>query len=153
MIALGLIYDVASERLRNIPMPHVPKPPLYDGRLSKGGDGFVWMSEMLLRDLEWWEAAKLKSAETVNQWTDQNKKSAATLAKWIEWRRVFPNEIWSGKRGEARATAALPSREPKLQSWKEWPTGKGGKTSSASEKQKDNQRSEPPEEEDEGYGF
>lgn len=127
-------------------MPHVPKPPLYDGRLGKGSEGFVWMSEMTLRDLEWWEAAKRKSADTENQWTERNRKKAATLAKWIEWRRLFPNECWSGKRGDERATAAPPSRDPKVQSWSDQPR----KADQPSTKKTDTQAEH---EEEESYGF
>lgn len=147
MIALGLIYDVASQRLKDLPMPHVPKPPLFDGRLGKGREGFVWMSEMLLRDLQWWEATKRRSAENGGEWAEKDLKTANTLAKWIEWRALFPSEIWSGKRGEERVTAAPPSREPKLQSWGTRAGKPAGNTKTR------NQPAGPPDEEDEGYGF
>lgn len=139
MIALGLIYDVASSRLRDMPMPTVVRPPKYDGRVGRGEKGFTWMSEMLLRDLEWWEKAKRENAGKGDQYADRNLKAANALAKWIEWRRVFPNETWSGIRGEDRANAAPPSREPALHDWKT----SGGK-------QQTNGRGE---EEEPEYGF
>lgn len=117
-IALELIYDMARTKLVNVPRPEVPKPPLYDGRLSKGNEkGFVWMSEMALSDLEWWATAKEKSAAEGGRYAEQNAKSAATLRKWIAWRMLFPFEPWSGKRGEDRVTAAMPSRSPELHAW------------------------------------
>ncbi|HEY3496829.1 MAG TPA: hypothetical protein VGK73_19155 [Polyangiaceae bacterium] len=147
MIALGLIYDVASSRLREMPMPPVPKPPRYDGRLGRGNDGFTWMSEMTLRDLEWWENAKRTSAAAGGQYADRDAKTAATLGKWVEWRRLFPETIWSGTRGEDRATALPPQRDPPKHSWKD------------SNKKKSNDKPAPdPDsdgrgEEEESYGF
>ena len=130
MIALGLIYDVASSRLRDLPMPEVPKPPLYDGRLGRQG-GFVWMSEMQLRDLEWWHSKKQGSAEGGGQYAEKDGKTAATLAKWIAWRRLYPEAAWSGKRGDERATGRPPSGSPVLNQWPERGEGKGPKKPSS----------------------
>lgn len=121
MIALGLVWDVASSRLRDLPMPHVPRSPLFDGRLSKSGDkgerGFIWMSEMTLRDLEWWEQRKRQSGDSDSQYAERDRKTADTLARWVEWRRIAPLEPWSGKRGDTRVTAASPTREPRIHAW------------------------------------
>ena len=115
-LALGVIWDVASQRLRDMPAPEVPRPPRYDGRLGRRG-GYVWMSELTLESLTWWHQKKAESAAARTEWSDKDGKTAATLAKWIEWRAISPNEVWSGTRGEDRATAAPPSREPKLNAW------------------------------------
>lgn len=142
-IALGLIYDV-STHVRNMPMPEVPRPPRYDGRLSKKG-GYVWMSEMTLESLIWWHTKKAESAEAGTEFSERDGKVANTLAKWIEWRSVSPAEVWSGTRGEDRATAAAPSREPELQAW-----NNGGKSS---DKGKSNgSSSKGTETKGEGYG-
>lgn len=148
-IALGVIYDIArTQRLVDMPMPEVPKPPLYDGRLSRGERGFVWMSEMTLCDLRWWRDAKQKSADDPQRATyaDRARKAVATLDKWIAWRADFPTELWSGKRGDDRATGAAPSRDARINSWSE----NGSKKKSAP---KDNKQESPPEEDDGGYGF
>jgi len=116
IIALGLIYDVASARLRDMPAPPVPRPPKYDGRLGRSG-GFWWMSEMDLNSLEFWEKKNREGAESGSRYAERNAKAAANLAKWVEWRRLFPSECWSGTRGEERATARPPSREPPLNDW------------------------------------
>lgn len=138
-IALGLIYDMARAKLEPMPMPRVPQPPRYDGRIGKTG-GFVWMSEMDLSSLEWWLAKKTESSLQDNQYAERNGKTADTLAKWVEWRKLFPNERWNGTRGDQRVTAEPPSREPKLQEW--------------SDTKKPVQRgSSPPPTEDDDYRF
>jgi hypothetical protein len=115
-IALGIIYDIArTPKLVDMPRPDVPKPPLYDTKLSKGGGGFVWMSEMALADLEWWRNTKQKSADGNGDYADRDRKSVATLEKWIAWRVCFPSDTWSGKRGEDRVSGAPPSRNPTVQ--------------------------------------
>lgn len=116
IVALGLVYDMAASKLGPMPVPEYAKPPRYDGRLGKKG-GFVWMSEMTLDDLTWWEAKKREGAAAGNQYSEKNGKSADTLAKWIAWRRIEPNAIWSGTRGDDRATAAPPSRDPAVNPW------------------------------------
>jgi hypothetical protein len=115
-IALGLIYDMARAKLEPLPRLDVPKPPLYDGRLSKGG-GFMWMSEMVLADLEWWARAKKKSAESGGTYADKDRKTFETLTKWIAWRTLYPSDTWSGKRGDERVSAAPPSGNPRINEW------------------------------------
>lgn len=152
MIALGLVWDVASSRLRDLPMPHVPRSPLFDGRLSKSGEngerGFVWLSEMDLRSLEWWEQRKRQSGESGSQYAERDRKTADTLAKWIEWRRIAPHETWSGKRNDTRVTAAPPSREPRIHAWgprtEKSATGATGRGTSAPA---------PSDDDDSSYGF
>lgn len=116
IVALGLVYDMAAAKLSPMPLPEYAKPPRYDGRLSKKG-GFVWMSEMTLDDLTWWEAKKRESSAAGTQYSEKDGKSADTLAKWIAWRRIEPTAIWSGTRGDDRATAAPPSRDPVVHKW------------------------------------
>jgi hypothetical protein len=138
-IALGLIYDLARAKLEPMPMPRVPLPPKFDGRLGKTG-GFIWMSEMDLGSLEWWLGKKTASSLEDNQYAERNAKTADTLAKWVEWRKLFPDARWNGTRGDQRVTAEAPSREPKLQEW--------------SDKKKPVQReSAPPPAEDDDYRF
>lgn len=128
MIALGLIYDVASARLRDMPRPQVPRPPKYDDRFTRQRGSFCWCSEMTLDDLVWWRGKKAESAASGGDFAERDGKWVAKLDKWIEWRRLFPNEVWSGTRGEDRATAKPPSREPELHPWGErGATGTKGK--------------------------
>jgi hypothetical protein len=133
MIALGLIWDMARPKLEPMPRPQVPSAPRYDGRLSRGTMGFLWMSEMDLGSLEWWERKKRESAEGGGQYADRDKKGAAVLQAWIAWRKLFPHEVWSGTRGEDRVTAAPPSREPVV---RPWPKRDGGPGAGNNQKKK-----------------
>jgi len=150
-IALGLIYDMARAKLEPMPRPAVPMAPKFDGRLPRKG-GFFWLSEMLLQDLEWWHSKKQESAASGGEWAEKDGKLAATLAKWIEWRKLFPSERWRGKRGDDWATAEAPSREPQLRQWdpKGSPKGNGAKAPQGSSRRGPER---PPEDEGDGYGF
>lgn len=127
-MALGIVYDMAEPKLRDMSRPRPPLPPKYDGRLGRSG-GFWWMSEMDLNSLEFWESKNREGADAGGRYAEANSKAAANLAKWIEWRRLFPNECWSGTRGDDRATGAPPSREPTL---RKWPAKKGGQSNQSS---------------------
>ncbi len=120
-LALGVIYDAMPKRLGEMKAPEIPRPPKYDGRLSRGQKGYCWMSEMLLEDLQWWHGKKLESADGGGQYADKDRKTADTLAKWIVWRSLFPSDVWSGTRGDDRATGKPPSREPAMHQWESRP--------------------------------
>lgn len=113
-IALELIYDMARAKLEPLTRPDVPRAPLFDGMLFRGNKGFTWMSEMTIRDLEWWEKKKLESAESGSQYAERDAKTARALAGFLIWRRLFPNDRWSGKRGDERVTAQAPTDKPTL---------------------------------------
>jgi hypothetical protein len=116
-LALGVIWDaIGAGRFEMLPIVQVPRPPKYDGRLTRKG-GFWWLSEMDLNSLQFWCAKKKEGAASGSQWAEKDGKLAATMSKWIEWRTLFPNDVWSGVRGDDRATAAAPSREPALRQW------------------------------------
>jgi hypothetical protein len=117
---MGLVFDVIGSKLEAVPAPTVPLPPKYDARLSKKG-GFVWMSEMLLADLEWWHARKEESANGGGKYAEKDAKTVTSLAKWIAWRKACPSDVWSGTRNDATETAAAPSRSPALHSWDDAP--------------------------------
>ncbi len=125
-IALGLIWDVASARLKDMPCPAVPRPPKFDGRLRREG-GFVWYSELDFDSLEFWWKKNLESAASGGEWAEKNGKTAASLEKWVAWRRHFPHDQWRGTRGDEKAVAALPSREPRVNQWEEKKNGAAGK--------------------------
>jgi len=115
-LALGVIWDALGPQLASVSAPPIPRAPKYDGRLFKKG-GFCWLSELDLNSLEWWQNKKRESAAGGGQYADRDAKDVSLYEKWIEWRRLFPSEVWSGTRGEDRATAAPPSREPRLHQW------------------------------------
>ena len=120
-VALGVLYDAMPKRLGELPAPELPRSPKYDGRIPKGEKSFVWMSEMDLPSLVWWEKKKTEAAEKGDRFAEQNRKGAITLAKWIEWRRCFPRSPWEGTRGEERVTAQPPSKNPEQHPWQDKP--------------------------------
>jgi hypothetical protein len=152
-IALGLVYDMAKAKLEPMRCPDVPRPPKYDGRITRKGGEYSWLSEMLLKDLEWWFEARRKSASEGGQYAEQNAKQAKAIEQWILWRKLFPDTRWNGIRGEDRVTAALPSPEPTLHKWNG--SGGGGRAGGTGSKSKGgSQRNAPtPPPEDEGGSF
>jgi hypothetical protein len=130
IIALGLVYDMAQAKLEPMPRPHIDRSPKYDDRFPKKKGFYVWVSEMTLDDLQWWRAKKAESAASGGEWAEKDAKWVAKLDKWIAWRRLFPSDVWSGTRGEDRATAAPPSREPRLNAWDSSPKKPGSRDSS-----------------------
>jgi hypothetical protein len=145
-IALGLIYDVASAKLREMPVPPIPRPPKYDDRFPKKKGFFVWCSELDLNSLEWWRGKKAESVASGSEWAEKDEKWVAKLDKWIEWRRLFPYEPWSGTRGEDRASAAPPSREPALHPWGDRPASGGQRQQSKPQTSPENDGRESDEE-------
>ena len=146
-IALGLIWDVASSRLRDIEAPRVPLPPKFDGRLRRSG-GFVWYSELDLDSLEYWQKKNAASAEQGGQYADANQKAADALARWVEWRTLYPEQRWNGTRGNERVTALPPSRDPPLRQWDD--SKKNDKPKGGTQR---GPAPPPADEEEDSYGF
>lgn len=133
-VRLDVLYEALRDRLAPMPAPGVnasstsvsasapatqwepARPPRYDAKLGRKG-GYVFMSEMLLHDLEWWLAKKREGAESGGQYAENDRKTAAELERWVAWRTQCPGEAWTGVRGEARVTAAVPARDPELHAW------------------------------------
>lgn len=115
--ALGVIYDLLARDLAHTEAPRVARSPKYDDRYPKKKGLFCWVSEMTLDDMTFWRGKKAESAASGGEWAEKDAKWVTKFDKWIEWRRLFPNEVWSGTRGESRATAAPPSRDPALHPW------------------------------------
>lgn len=122
-IALAALYEVNTATLAHMTKPAVPRPPKYDDRFSRKKGHYCWMSEMTLDDLTWWRGKKAEGAAGGGQYAEADGKAVAKLDKWIEWRRVFPSELWSGTRGDDRATGKPPSRDAELHPWGERSNG------------------------------
>jgi hypothetical protein len=129
-VALGLLFDLYEEQLANEPRPRPPFPPKYDGKLTKSG-GFIWMSECDLGSLEWWLSKKIESANGDGDFAEKDAKLVPILEKWIAWRRAYPYEQWSGTRGDDRAIATFPCKNPKLRQWEPRKDGAGKPTTGA----------------------
>lgn len=117
LVALGVLYDIAEAKLSATEAPPVPRPPKYDGRLSKKG-GYVWLSEMTPSDLAWWREKKRESAEGGGQYAEKDAKTLKAIDAFLAWRTAFPYETWSGIRGEDRVNARPPSRDPAVHEWR-----------------------------------
>jgi hypothetical protein len=115
-LALGAIYD-AIPSLASAQAPQLPRAQKYDTRLTRKGGTYCWLSEMSLESLVYWEKLKRTSAESGGEFAEKDRKLATTLAYWVTWRQVFPNDRWHGKRGEESVTADPPSRDPALYEW------------------------------------
>ena len=144
-IALGIVYDLLQREIEGMPKPFVPRPPKFDGKLTRQG-GFWWMSEMDLNSLVYWQGKKRESAQSGSQWAEKDQKVADLLSKWIEWRKLFPEQRWSGTRGDDRMTAAAPSREPALN---KWPPRNGNGASNSNH----HDSSPPPPRDEDDFGF
>jgi hypothetical protein len=129
-IALGLLYDANHATICTLPVPNATpatststpapsgdvRPPRFDARVPRRG-GFVYASEMLLADLEWWHTKKIEGARAGGQYAAKDQRLADELARFIAWRRVAPAETWHGVRGQKTVTAEPPRRDPVLRSW------------------------------------
>lgn len=115
--ALGVVYDLLAQQIERAAKPDVARPPKYDDRFPKKKGFYVWVSEMTLEDMTWWRGRKAESAASGGQYAEKDAKWVAKFDKWIAWRQLFPSDVWSGTRGDDRATAAPPSRDPELHAW------------------------------------
>jgi hypothetical protein len=125
-VALGVLFDAAHPTLCTVPAPSAStsapvatgdvRPPRFDTRVGRKG-GFVFASEMLLHDLQWWLEKKRESAASGGPHAQKDKKLADELERWVAWRRVAPSETWRGIRGESPVTAEPPRRDATLHSW------------------------------------
>jgi hypothetical protein len=116
-LALGVLWDIAQAKLEMVERPSVPRPPKYDDRFPRKKGSYCWVSEMTFDSLEFWRKKKAEGAAAGNEWSEKDAKWVAKFDKWIEWRRLFPYETWSGTRGDDRAVARPPSKDPALHEW------------------------------------
>jgi hypothetical protein len=133
----GIMFNLAHVKLSAMPAPtgtatrpeappaarsEVPdaqvRPPRFDVRIPRR-DGYQWASETLLESLEWWHSRKLERAAEGGHYADKDRKLAAELERFIEWRRVAAGARWSGVRGEQSITAQPPTRDPEIHAWEE----------------------------------
>ena len=125
-MALELLWEVARDRLEHMDAVRPPLPPKFDAKLRKSG-GYVWVSEMTYEDIAYWQKRNADGSND-EKFGESNAKTAATLARWMAWRKLYPDARWNGTRGEERATAEAPSREPRVHKWE---NKKGGNGSSS----------------------
>lgn len=116
-LALGVLFDLFEDGLKDVPRPPIPSAPKYDSRVPRKRGEYCWASEMLLADLIFWWKRFDASAQEDGQHAEKDAKNAKTLEYWIKWRRAFPTETWRGERNRQPVRAFAPSREPELHAW------------------------------------
>lgn len=111
-LALAFLYDHAPAALADAiaaePPPKIPMSPKYDYAVYTKG-GVCWASEMDARELAFWIS---RSEGGDPKYEESNAKRLKALSFWLEWRRLFPQAIWTGERNRRTVTAAAPSAKP-----------------------------------------
>lgn len=141
-LAAEQIWDALRDQLERMEAVRPPLPPKFDARLRKNG-GFIWVSEMTYEDIAYWHKRNADGAND-EKFGESNAKIAATLARWLPWRKLYPDTRWNGTRGDDRVTAEAPSREPKVHKWED-KKGKSGVGRAPA--------SEPPPPPEDDFGF
>lgn len=115
VLQVRLLFEALSEEtsraLLDREAPQIPKSPRYDLAIYRQG-GNSWASEHSLDGLVWWRNRYKAGAEGGGQYAEQDRKRVTNLDKWVEWRELFPNECWSGTRGNEDVTAKPPTTKP-----------------------------------------
>jgi hypothetical protein len=116
-LALRVLLDCLDPEtiaaLRACALPPIPRSPKYDTSLYTSG-GVKWASECDLENLAYFRDRSLSSAQSGGEYSDRDRKLAATLEKWMEWRGAFPDLIWTGERNSKATVAAPPSGKPQV---------------------------------------
>lgn len=121
-VAIGLIWDASAslqQKLAGVDKPRGPLPPKYDHRLRRKNQRYVWASEATLESLTWELGRARAEASEGGQWADKAAKNATTLERWVNWRTWYPNDRWSGTRGDVEVQAQAPSKHPAMHSWEQ----------------------------------
>jgi hypothetical protein len=116
-VALGLLLD-GSAKLKEIvestEKPRSPLSPKFDRKVYRKG-GFTYASEMSLENLTYWLGKKREGAVGGGQYADKDAKDAEQLDRWVKYRSWFPNDPWTGTRGDSEGVrAAPPSKSPRI---------------------------------------
>lgn len=115
-IAIGLIWDASASlqsKLAGVEKPRGPLSPKYDRRIYRKG-GYNYASEMTLESLTYWLGKKREGAASGSEWAPKDAKEASELERWVTWRTWYPNQVWSGTRGDGEMQAKAPSKSPTL---------------------------------------
>lgn len=119
-VALGIIHDcIKMESFGPIEMApeyRAPMAPKFDQKLRTKG-GYMWASECSLRELEYQHGFLTRPGKP--EYAEKNAKAAKGVSFWLEWRRAFPSEVWSGERNRVQCTAAPPRGKPQVHPWED----------------------------------
>lgn len=132
-LALRVLLEAAPglvAKLREIPVPPVPKKPRYDFAIYRS-KGTQWASETDVEGLTYWRGIYEKSAaDSGSKYAAKDAKKVKAMDAWIAWRRVDPTTPWSGERNDVDVTAAAPSGFPRVHPKRDRGEASGGETSS-----------------------
>lgn len=116
-VALRILLEGSAklkEIVENTEKPRGPLPPKFDRRIYTK-KGFWWASECTLENLTFWLNRRRASAESGGEYAERDAKEADQLARWVAYRTWFPNDPWTGTRGNSEGVrAAAPSKSPRI---------------------------------------
>ena len=114
-VALRILFDAldpdTAAAVLAQPKPKLPLPPRFDRTIFRK-EGIMWASEVDLVGLVYWHTKYTQSAAAGGQYADSDRKNAAALDRWLEWRRCYPDAIWQGERDQTTVIAKPPSNKP-----------------------------------------
>jgi len=110
-LLLGVLDPETIATLLAQARPKLPFAPRFDRAIFRK-EGIMWASEVDMDGLAYWHRKYTEGAAKGGQYAEADKKNAAALERWIEWRQCYPDAIWSGERDRAAVTAKPPSNKP-----------------------------------------
>lgn len=115
LLQVRLLFDALDEESSRALLaqekPKVPLSPRYDMAIYRA-NGNMWASETALEGLVYWSKKYKAGADGGGQYAEADAKRLVNITKWIEWRELFPEACWSGKRGDDDIVAKPPSTKP-----------------------------------------
>ena len=114
-VALRILLESLDEETRGTVLsrdkPKLPLPPKFDQMIFRR-EGVVYASETDLEGLRFWHKKSAESAAGGGQYAEKDAKRRDSLARWIAWREVYPEAVWSGERDRVALVAKAPSSKP-----------------------------------------
>lgn len=113
-IQLRVLFDALDEETARViasaEKPVLPKPPKFDQMIFRNG-GVMYASECDMEGLRFWHKRSVDGFGDP-KYGESNKKRADSLSRWIAYREVFPEAVWSGERDREPVVAKAPSSKP-----------------------------------------
>ena len=113
-VQVRILFDSLDEEtariIANTEAPVLPKPPKYDQMIFRQG-GVMYASECDAESLRFWHKRSVDGFADP-KYGESNKKRAEALGRWLSYREVFPDAVWSGERDREPVVAKAPSAKP-----------------------------------------
>jgi hypothetical protein len=114
-VALRILFDCLDEDTSAAVLakekPKLPLPPKFDQVIFRK-EGVMYASECDREGLAFWHKRSLESAAKGGQYAEKDAKTRDSLARWMAWREVYPDAVWSGERDREPVVAKAPSSKP-----------------------------------------